>query len=165
VCVVVLGLATTHIVLGVLGLLLIGLGGVIAFQKQGTSVPRPLPVPGPERWWQAASSPEDLPPNLPVPQAPLTQNERLVMAGVLIMAVVSGILSQQSVSLLTGTGLLWLGLALAVGAVILAFVVGTSSFTKAVAVIAVVVCLISLVRAEQYLSHQRQQISNIFGGN
>lgn len=85
----------------------------------------------------------------------------LLKAGVLAGAVVGLVMSMQSASLLTGTGMLWTGVAIAVGATIVAFVLKAEKWVKVVAVLAMVVAVANVMYVESQLEDMRQDISDL----
>lgn len=84
---------------------------------------------------------------------------RLAVAGALILAAVGLIVGNQPVSLLTGSGILYVGLALAAGGAILAFVVQLPVWVRVVCVVAVVLVAVNIGVVEHSLDQKRQQIS------
>src|SRR6185437_8458106 len=87
---------------------------------------------------QATSKPE--PPLLTPPpgDAPARAGKGWAIAAAVVLIVIGLVVGYQPVSLLSGDGILYVGLAMTAGAVIVAFATRLSAWTKMVAVVAVV---------------------------
>ena len=104
----------------------------------------------------------------PAPGAGQASSQSRVLAVIAVWAllVIGAVMSLfTSVSLLSGTTTVWVGVALTVVGAIVAFVthqVGTA--TKVIAVLLVAVCISSGVYDEVQLQHKRDQLNNLFNG-
>ncbi len=76
-------------------------------------------------------------------------------------AVIGLVMSMQSASLLTGTGMLWTGAAIAVGATIVAFAMKADRWVKVVAALAMVVAVANVMVVESQLEDMRQDLSDL----
>ena len=95
---------------------------------------------------------------------PQTNSDVPLYAGIVavIFSVIGLILSQMNVSLLTGSGIVWVGAALTIGAVILAWSVpGMRRWIKIVTAMIAVIGLTSGIYVEHQLSNQRHEIQQI----
>jgi uncharacterized protein DUF2510 len=99
--------------------------------------------------------------------APAQQQDRTLplvgglTAGVLI--IVGVVCNIQSVSLLSGSGIVWVGTALAVaGAVVAVAVPRVRTWVKVIAVIAALITVANGVYVEHQLSQKRDQLEHIF---
>jgi hypothetical protein len=119
--------------------------------RPGSGSAPPQPPPGPGGWQPAAASPGS------------EGIDRLVLAGSLILAVIGLIVEIQPVSLLTGSGTLWVGAALAAGGCVLAFAMRAATWARAITVVVLAICIFNLVTTEHELDQRRQQIQQIFG--
>ena len=96
------------------------------------------------------------------PQSIRNQLPQLLVAAVLAGAVIGLIMAMQSASLLTGTGTIWTGAAIASGAAIVTWVVkGLPSWVRVVCVIAAALAIINAVYVESQLEDKRQEINDI----
>jgi hypothetical protein len=87
-----------------------------------------------------------------------------VIALVLAGSVVGLVMALQSASLLTGTGTLWTGVAIASGAGMASWVMRHSlpTVVRGVAIIVAAVALANVMWVESQLDDKRQEISNLF---
>jgi hypothetical protein len=91
-----------------------------------------------------------------------TSGSSALLVGVILAAGAIGfIMSIQSASLLTGTGTIWTGVAIVVGAGILGFIVKAPTWVRVLVGIAVLVSIANAVSVEQQLDEKRQEINNI----
>ena len=105
--------------------------------------------------------------NAPAPSPAVTANSDKakktgVAIGVLVLAGVGTVMSQQSVSLLTGSGQLWTGVAIAGVAAALSYFLGAAFWVRVIASICLVSSLFGAIYIETQLSEKRQELSNIF---
>jgi hypothetical protein len=91
----------------------------------------------------------------------------LVLAVTLVLAVVGLIIEVQPVSLLTGSGTLYVGLALTAGGAVLAFVMKLRTWVRVITAILVVICIVNVAVVEKQLNDRRheiqQDLSNLGG--
>ena len=123
--------------------------------------------PGQVRWWDGSQWTVHT--QLPAPMAaqPIADQQHVatgVTLGVLALAIIGGYLANfTDVSLLTGTGEVWLGVVLTVVAAIGAFVLRRWArlWVRIVALIIVALSIASGVYDEVQLQHKRDQLSNL----
>lgn len=73
-----------------------------------------------------------------------------------------GLLMQfQTVSLLTGAGLLWVGAALAAGGAVVAFATKVPTALKVATVLILVLCVANVAYTEHQLDQRRQEIQKV----
>jgi hypothetical protein len=141
-----------------------------------TSQP-PLPAPGwypsqpgSEAWWDGQrwtgrtrpTSTDFVAPR----DHPATTPEQIGTFGIVggaILAVIGVAMQFQSVSLLTGAGMLWIGAGLTLGGVVAIFALHGQTVLRVLAIIALVFCVANVAYAEHELDQKRQQIQSIFG--
>jgi hypothetical protein len=93
------------------------------------------------------------------PDQPSPQIQKLIGVGALLLSAVGLILTQSSVSVATGAGIIYVGLALGVGGAIVAWVMGGSAtWLKIVTALILVACLASTIYDVHALSVRQQQI-------
>jgi multidrug transporter EmrE-like cation transporter len=96
-------------------------------------------------------------------QTPSPAQARVVLALVLAGSAIGLIMSMQSVSLLTGTGTLWTGAAIAsaaaVGAVVLRDHLRT--WVRVVAILVAVIAVSNVIYLEHQLDQKREEIQHI----
>lgn len=87
-----------------------------------------------------------------------------LIAGLVVAAAVVGlILSQQSVTVMSGSGIVWTGAAICAGAAVVTWVVkSTPTWARAVCIIAAVLAIGSAFAVENELNDRREEISNMF---
>lgn len=95
---------------------------------------------------------------VPAPTASNNAKKTGVAIGVVVLAVVGVILSWQSVSLMTGSGPVWTGVAVAAVAVALAFFLGAAKGIRVLAAVCLAVALVSAITIEKQLSDKRHEI-------
>jgi hypothetical protein len=78
----------------------------------------------------------------------------------LVLAVIGLVIGYQPVSLLSGAGILYVGLAIAAGGAVLAFAMKLRTWVRVVAVIAAALVVANIVVVEHSMSQKRQQIQN-----
>ncbi|WP_307109663.1 MULTISPECIES: hypothetical protein [unclassified Rhodococcus (in: high G+C Gram-positive bacteria)] len=79
------------------------------------------------------------------------------------MLVAIGLLmSMQSVSLLTGSGPIWTGVAVIAVGTALAFFLGASTIVRLLAVLALVLGVVNAVTIENEMSERRGELSRVF---
>ncbi len=117
------------------------------------------------RWWdgqQWTAAVSAAPP----PAAAQGSSRGLVITAVWALLVIGVILAFQSVSLVSGTTTVWVGVALTIVGAIVTFVGGyVGTATKVIAVVLVVVCVANAVYDEVQLNHRQDQLNNLFNGS
>jgi multidrug transporter EmrE-like cation transporter len=88
--------------------------------------------------------------------------QKAVSIGVIVLAVVGLFMSMQSVSLMTGSGPVWTGVAVVGGAVALAFFLRAAKAARTVACIVLAVSLANAFYIENELSKKRDEITHTF---
>lgn len=85
-----------------------------------------------------------------------------VTVGLLILAVVGLVMNQQSVSVASGSGVVWMGFVLTIAATVIAFVVpNVPSWVKVVLLIIAVIAFGSAIYVEHELAQRRREIQDI----
>jgi hypothetical protein len=118
-------------------------------------------MPGTQRYWDGSDWTEHVAPW--TPPASKTGHQSQVLIAILLAASVIGlVMAMQSASLLTGTGTLWTGVAIAGGASIATWALRASipTWVRVVAVVAAVIALVNVLYVEQQLEDTRQEIRN-----
>jgi hypothetical protein len=130
----------------------------------------------PQQWWQQPPGyapqhgwqPLQQPPppygyQYPYGPPPLAQPNIRLWVGVaaVVLALIGTALQFQSVSLLTGDSIYWIGAGLAVGGAALSFG-SAKTWIKVVCIILAVLCIVNVIYTEKQLSDKRQQIQQIF---
>jgi peptidoglycan/LPS O-acetylase OafA/YrhL len=90
--------------------------------------------------------------------------ERLAEAGVAAAAVVGVVLSMQSVSLITGAGIIWAGAAVALAAFVVAYILRLPYRTLIASGVVAAICVACVAYDEAQLNDKRQEISQLFSG-
>jgi hypothetical protein len=85
-----------------------------------------------------------------------------VAVAVCVLAAIGLLMSLQSVSLLTGSTMLWIGVVVIAGAVALAFILPTAVVVRVIAVIALLLALGNVLYMEYQLDQKRNEISRMF---
>jgi hypothetical protein len=119
---------------------------------------------GTQRYWDGVKWTDNVAPMPPAePQQRKNQQSQLLIAAVLAGAVIGLIMAMQSASLLTGTGTIWTGVAIASGAAIVTWVVkGLPTWVRVVCIIAAALAIINAIFVESQLEEKRQEIGDIF---
>lgn len=129
--------------------------------------PRVVPpgwYPDPEmadtrRYWDGSKWGDNV---APAQSASSATSRQVVIALVVAASIGGGILSQQTVSLMTGSGIIWAGVALAVGAAIVSVVVpAMPTWTQVVCILVAAGAVYSGIAVEAQLSDTRDEISNL----
>lgn len=115
---------------------------------------------GPERRERAADHLSQ-PPAPPTAQSASGQSSApWAVAISLSLAVIGLIVGYQPVTLLSGSGILYVGLALAAGGVVLAFAMHLRTWLKVITAIAVLLVVANIVTVEHSLNQKRHEIQN-----
>lgn len=115
---------------------------------------------GPERRERAADRLSQPPPPSTTQTATAQANTTWAVAISLALAVVGLVVGYQPVTLLSGSGILYVGLAIAAGGVVLAFAMHLKTWLKIVTAIAVLLVVANIVTVEHSLSQKRHEIQN-----
>ncbi|MHA0285241.1 DUF2510 domain-containing protein [Mycobacterium sp. C3-094] len=92
-------------------------------------------------------------------------NKRTAVAiGVSVLAVVGVVMSMQSVSLLSGSGPVWTGVAVVGLATALGFFMGAATWVRAVAALLLAVALLNAFYIESQLAEKRDELTRVFDG-
>lgn len=120
----------------------------------GASWAPPAPVP-----------PTEQPNNAPAPaQTDKSDKSKkaAVAFGVCILAAIGLVMTMQSVSLMTGTGSLWTGVAVVAVGAAAAFFLGAPKWVRVVAAICLAIALFNVSYMENQLSKKREELSQVF---
>jgi multidrug transporter EmrE-like cation transporter len=101
----------------------------------------------------------------PAPTGTDTTNkskQTAIAIGVCVLSVIGLVISQQSVSLFTGTGSLWTGVGIAAAGTAAAFFLGAAKWVRVVAALCLVFALINVIYVEKQMSEKRNELSEIF---
>jgi Protein of unknown function (DUF2510) len=85
-----------------------------------------------------------------------------VAIGVLLLAVIGVVMSMQSVSLMTGSGLIWTGAAVVAAATAASFFLHAASWVRVVAALLLVLALGNAIYIEHQMSIKRDEITRMF---
>lgn len=116
-------------------------------------------MPGTQRYWDGARWSEHVAPA----ESPSSGSApQLLIALVLAGAAIGFIMAMQSASLLTGTGVIWTGVAVAVGAAVVAQVVkAIPTWVRVVCILAAVVAGMNAISVESQLNDRREELNEI----
>lgn len=89
-------------------------------------------------------------------------NKASVAVGACVLVAIGFVMSMQSVSLMTGSGLIWTGAAVAAGGTAVAFILRGATWVRVVACIFLSLAVLSAVFTEVQLSDKRAEMSRIF---
>ena len=101
---------------------------------------------------------------VPVPTDPLVPIRRALMTLVLVLDGVAVVAEGQQVSLVTGLGILYVGVALAVGASLIASALKASVMVQILTLLVAIGCIAWVVYANQKLTDQRHQLRDDLNG-
>ncbi|MEW2481433.1 DUF2510 domain-containing protein [Mycobacterium sp. NPDC049093] len=85
-----------------------------------------------------------------------------VAAGVCVLVVIGLVMSMQSVSLLTGSGPVWTGVAVVAAGTAVAFFLGAAKWVRIVAAVLLALALVNAIYIENEMSNKRNEISRMF---
>ena len=111
------------------------------------------------------------PPSVPPAQQPQQKQDgsgvskkTAVAIGVCILAAIGLFMTMQSVSLFSGTGSIWTGVAIVGAATATSYFLGATKWVRVVATICLVFALFNAIYIEKQLSDKRSELSEIFNG-
>ncbi|MBU2693524.1 DUF2510 domain-containing protein [Pimelobacter sp. 30-1] len=119
---------------------------------------------GTQRYWDGEVWTDNVAPFAPLPAQALNaaSTNQLVTGLVVAASVGGGILSQQSVSVMSGSGIVWTGVAICVAASFVTWVVKTiPGWARVICVLVAIGAIITGFSVEQQLDERRQEIGNI----
>lgn len=103
----------------------------------------------------------------PVPPAPAVDpnasKRAAAAAGVCVLVVIGFIISIQPVSLLTGSTMIWIGVALVAGATAISFFVSTPVWVRVVACVVLALAVFNVLSVEHEMSDRRDSLRNTLG--
>ena len=117
-----------------------------------------------QRYWDGNAWTDHIAPmNAPPQPTEQTQQSPLVVVGILAASIIGLIMAMQSASLLTGTGTLWTGVAIASAAGVATFLLRRSipTWLRVISVIAALLALANVLYVEDQLDQKRQEINQI----
>lgn len=116
--------------------------------------------------WSGPVRPAGVPNSTPAaPEADKSNDSKktAVAIGVCVLVVIGLVMSMQSVSLLTGSGPVWTGVAVVAAGTAVAFFLRAATWVRVVAVILLALSLVNALYIENELSHKRDEITHEFG--
>lgn len=119
--------------------------------------PDPL-NPGKRIYWDGKSWGEPV----GVPDDSGKSKKTAVAIGVCVLAVVGLVMSMQSVSLMTGSGPVWTGVAVVGVATAVAFFMGAATWVRVVAALLLAFSLLNAFYIESQLSERRDELTRVF---
>lgn len=101
----------------------------------------------------------------PAVQAPAAKsvNSAAIGAGVCVLVAIGLIMTFQSVSLMSGSGIIWIGVALVGGGVALAFFLRAPLWVRITTVPVLALALLNACSVERAMDDKRREITNILG--
>lgn len=96
------------------------------------------------------------------PTASTTGKKAAVAAGVCVLVVIGIIMTLQPVSLISGSGIIWTGVAMTTGGTAVAFFLGGPIWVRVIACLALGFTLLGAFYTEHEMSVRRDELSNIF---
>lgn len=117
--------------------------------------------PSLQRYWDGSAwrAPENSPP----PPARSDSNKQIAVGiGVVVLVLIGMVMSMQSVSLLTGSGQIWTGVAMVAVGTALAFFLGAQKTVRVVATICLVLSAANVLYVESQMSERRTEIGRMF---
>jgi hypothetical protein len=118
--------------------------------------------PGRQIYWNgtAWSGPVQ-PVGMTIPAA-ANSTKPAVAVGVCVLVAIGLVMSMQSVSLLSGSSTVWIGVGFVAAGTAVAFFLGAASWVRVIAALCLAFALFSAVYMEKQLSDKRNEISQIF---
>lgn len=87
-----------------------------------------------------------------------------IAIGVCILVGVGLVMSMQSVSLMTGSGPVWTGVAVVAAGAAVAFFMRAAKWVRVVAAVVLVIALVNAFYIEHELSNKRDELTRVFDG-
>lgn len=97
-----------------------------------------------------------------VPDDSSKNKKTAVAIGVCVLAVVGLVMSMQSVSLLTGSGPVWTGVAVVGVATAVAFFMGAATWVRVIAAVLLAISLLNAFYIENQLNEKRDELTHVF---
>lgn len=119
--------------------------------------PDPL-NPGKRIYWDGTTWGEPV----GVPDDSDKSKKTAIAIGVCVLAVVGLVMSMQSVSLLTGSGPVWTGVAVVGVATAIGFFMGASTWVRVVACVLLALALANAFYIESQMSEKRNELTRVF---
>lgn len=119
--------------------------------------PDPL-NPGKQAYWDGTGWGEPV----GVPSDFDTGKKTAVAVGVCVLVVIGFVMSLQTVSLLTGSGLVWTGVAVVAAGTAVAFFLRAATWVRVIAALFLVFALFNALYIENQMSNKRNEITQIF---
>ncbi|OBK95769.1 hypothetical protein A5645_11080 [Mycobacterium asiaticum] len=88
-----------------------------------------------------------------------------IAIGVCVLVGIGLVMSMQSVSLMTGSGQVWTGVAVVAGGTALAFILRTATWVRVVSALLLALALANALYIEDQLSKKRDELTHIFNNN
>lgn len=128
------------------------------------NAPQPAPgwypdpsKPGKQIYWDGAAW------SGPVAPDNSDKHKRTAVAvGVCVLVIVGLAMSMQSVSLITGSGPVWTGVAVVAGGTALAFFLRAATWVRVVAVLVLALSLANALYIENEMDKKREELTHIF---
>ncbi|MFN8089647.1 MAG: DUF2510 domain-containing protein [Mycobacterium sp.] len=120
----------------------------------------PDPSGGVQRYWYGANRTAAA--ATPDPGGSNKAKQAAVAAGVCILVAIGFVMSMQSVSLMTGSGIVWTGVAIVGGGMAASFFLGAQIWVRVLAGILLVIALINALSIEHQMSKKREELTRIF---
>lgn len=122
-----------------------------------------------ERFWDGQVWTDQTRPRVPAPEpavataaaVPNAAPSQLITALIVAAGVIGFVMAIQGASLLTGTGNLWTGVAIAAGATVVAFVVKAKTWVKVLVLLAALAGLGNTISVESQLSDLRDDFGSL----
>lgn len=112
-----------------------------------------------ERWWDGTAWTKKA---IASTDASGISRQAAVAIGVCLLVGIGLVMSMQPVSLMSGSGSVWTGVAVVTVGAAGAFVLRAAVWVRVVAVIVLVLALINAVSIEVEMSHKRDELTHIF---
>ncbi|WP_301161074.1 DUF2510 domain-containing protein [Mycolicibacterium fortuitum] len=115
-----------------------------------------------QRYWDGTVWGDRRAPQSPAADDRPSGRQNTVAVGVCALSIIGFVISMQSVSLMTGTGQIWLGVGLTAVGVACAFFLGADTLVRVLSVVVLIVAAANALYVENQLSNKRTEISRMF---